>query len=233
MLLCVVGMLACGSDSRASSGADAGGANMGGSGAGSGAGAGGDRTAGGSSGSAFNRCPDAEPETGSACGQLRGTCEYAGRECDCPAELSTWVCWDPAQCPTQQPAEQASCDTIGMGCSFGARSSCDCTAAGWDCGGQVCPQDKPTVGETCERAPGECSYEGLTCDCSGNTTWACWDPADCPTTPPASGASCANDGMRCAYGGGRCECDLSDGWSCDRRVDRDTDAGVDDSDAGL
>lgn len=236
VVLCVVGLVACGSDG-ASSEPDAGnsgsGGGAGGTIGGSGAGVGGSGATGGTWGFGASSCPDAEPEVGSACSSVRGTCEFAGRECDCADELGTWVCWDPALCPSEQPAEQAGCDSVGMSCSFGPGASCSCTAAGWDCGGQFCPQVAPTVGEACQRARGDCSYDALVCDCVSSETWACWNPADCPMSPPDEGASCSNDGMRCSFGRGRCECSASEGWGCDRRVVRDDDAGVDDGDAGM
>jgi hypothetical protein len=167
-------------------------------------------------------CPSAEPTTGDACTPGRGDCMFGARICDCLNDTSLWVCWDPAtDCPAAQPAEQAACTLVGIECEYDGQGpgggDCECTEAGWDCGGQFCPAAEPASASTCEPGRGECMYGARICECLNDAdTWACWDPADCPATQPAEQATCDPIGMECDYeaqGGNDCDC-TDTGWDC-------------------
>lgn len=174
-----------------------------------------------------NSCPAAEPMAGSACTQMRGSCRFGARVCDCVEGTNTWACWNPSDCPAMLPAEQSACTVIGMSCEFasaGGRDGqdCECEATGWDCGRQFCPPAPPTVAAACEGGEGTCPYGDMVCDCS-ERAWACWKPSDCPASAPAANSACATNGMVCGYGRGSCECD-DNTWDC-RGLPR-ADAGV-------
>jgi hypothetical protein len=185
---------------------------------------------GGRMGATRMTCPMEEPANASACEPGRGNCMFGTRVCDCPSDTSTWVCWDPADCGTTVPAEQAACPVVGMTCSYGRDANCECSANGWDCGNQFCPAAEPAAASSCEGGDGECTYGTRMCDCD-SMLWACWNVSDCPTAPPADASACQVDGMICPYAGGSCECEGADGWDCGRGVDNDPDAGTD-ADAG-
>jgi len=181
-------------------------------------------------------CPASEPMNGGTCTPGRGDCMFGTRMCDCDNDTNVWACWDPADCPATQPAEQAACTVVGMACEYeeaagsgqGGNDSndCDCTATGWDCGGQVCPATEPTGGGACEGGDGTCSFGGgRVCDCDSQM-WACWAESDCPATPPALESACTVPGMTCPFTGGECECE-DEGWDCDEEVGAAaTDGGV-------
>jgi hypothetical protein len=144
----------------------------------------------------------------------RGDCEYGERVCDCPNDTQQWSCWNPADCPDSAPAELAACDTVGMECGYGGGLDCECTAIGWDCGRQVCPETQPTAGGECSGGDGTCAYADNTCDCGNDDTWLCWSPADCPSSQPAPESECTLVGISCEYANGACECDQN-GWDCE------------------
>lgn len=172
-------------------------------------------------------CPEALPESGSACTPGRGECMFDAAVCLCPEDTSIWSCWNPADCPQVAPAEQASCDVVGMECPFedaAEELDCECTSEGWDCGRQACPAAMPAVGEACEGGDGVCMFGAQTCDCQ-RRAWVCWDPSTCPATP-SHDAACTVEGMLCAYSGGECECEDA-AWSCDSELrTADADAGM-------
>ena len=184
------------------------------------------RTMGGNQQQQGQMCPTAEPTNGSACTPGRGNCMFGTRVCDCDNDTDAWACWDPADCPATRPAEQAACDVVGMACEYGGQGGpgqggnnnddCDCTATGWDCGGQFCPATEPTGGGECEGGDGVCPFAGRTCDCDSQM-WVCWADSDCPATPPAIESACTLEGMICPFTGGDCECE-DDGWDCDDEV---------------
>jgi hypothetical protein len=84
---------------------------------------------------AAKMCPTEQPEAESACTSLLGAadCSY-GRHvaCICGGETQAWACWDPADCPKNQPQDASSCDLLGMACRYGS-ASCECLARGWQC----------------------------------------------------------------------------------------------------
>ena len=231
----VFALSACGDDDDPGTGNTAGSGNSGRGGTGTGAsGRGGTGGTGGTSAGSAGRdggtglpgqqvCPTAEPANGAACQPGRGDCMFGTKICDCLNESDTWVCWDPAtDCPTTQPAEQSACPTVGIECELpGAQGQgnddCECTAVGWDCGGQFCPPAEPAAAAPCDNGDGTCMYGTRICDCINQTdTWACWDPADCPATQPAEQAACDTVGMSCDYepvGGNECDC-TAEGWDC-------------------
>jgi hypothetical protein len=194
------------------------------------------RTAGGNQNQMM--CPATEPTNGGTCTPGRGDCMFGTRVCDCDNDTNAWACWDPADCPSTQPAEQAACDVVGMSCDYdqttgapsqGGRNNngCDCTATGWDCGGQFCPATEPAGGGACEGGDGVCAYGGArVCDCDSQI-WVCWAESDCPATPPVIDSECAPDGMICPFTGGDCECQGTT-WDCDDGVGAatDTDGGM-------
>jgi hypothetical protein len=135
---------------------------------------------------------------------------------------------NPADCPTQAPADNSAC-TAAMECTYGTMA-CTCEAgrdAGaseWNCrrGGVVCPATEPATGSACTPSRGDCTFGAKTCDClNDSSTWVCWDPAtDCPTTQPAEQSACPVVGIQCdleGQGQGRrgndCEC-TENGWDC-------------------
>jgi hypothetical protein len=172
-------------------------------------------------------CPAAEPMSGSACTDMRGSCRFGARICDCVEDTNTWACWNPGDCPPMVPAEQAACTVVGMSCEYrgaggGGGDECECEATGWDCGRQFCPPALPTVGSMCEGGDGTCPFGDTVCDCS-ERAWACWKPSECPASAPVESSACMTEGMVCPYGRGSCECD-DKAWDC-RGVPRG-DAGV-------
>ncbi len=192
----LVGVLgaACGDDDDPSPGNNAGTGNAGQGATGAGSGASGRSGSGGSGGTAGRAgmdggigfpgqvCPTAEPANGDTCQPARGDCMFGAKVCDCINDTSTWVCWDPAtDCPTMRPAEQAACPVVGIECELpeaaqvpGRNDDCECTAMGWDCGGQFCPPAEPASASACENGDGMCTYGSRVCDCNNDSdTWAC------------------------------------------------------------
>jgi hypothetical protein len=84
---------------------------------------------------AATACPETQPEPDSMCTPLldAADCSY-GRQtaCHCAGEAQTWACWDPANCPKQQPDDASACDPIGSSCHY-ASKRCECFARGWQC----------------------------------------------------------------------------------------------------
>jgi hypothetical protein len=213
----------------ADAGASSGDANMaGGSDTGTGSGTSGDagrgmdagtRGDGGGGQRPVQECPATVPANGSACVSGRGDCTIGSTFCDCPSDTQQWICWNPADCPAQAPAERAACTLVGMACDIAGSTpadedlECECTAQGWDCGRQVCPASEPASATACEGGDGVCSYGARTCDC-GNRQWLCWNASDCPASPPADNSACPLERMLCEYPSGDCECTRR-GWDCE------------------
>jgi hypothetical protein len=92
-------------------------------------------------------CPTTAPTNGTTCEPGRGNCDYSATSvCDCNRDNNMWACWDPADCPATQPANDEACPLVGMECNYGnggggRQGGCDCTDAGWDCGGNFNQDD--------------------------------------------------------------------------------------------
>jgi hypothetical protein len=171
-------------------------------------------------------CPATRPSNGSACVPGRGECTLGAATCDCLDDSSKWVCWEPSDCPSAAPAEAAACNLVGIACSYRegdagrAELDCSCTAAGWDCGRQICPPTEPSAGGACTSGDGTCSIGGRVCDCRSRA-WVCWNASDCPATQPTNATACAVERMVCEYPQGDCECGRA-GFECEgQRTPRD------------
>jgi hypothetical protein len=84
---------------------------------------------------AAKMCPPLQPEPNSTCTSLLGAadCSY-GRQvaCNCGGETQTWVCWNPADCPSDRPDDESQCNPLGMACRYDG-ATCECFTPGWQC----------------------------------------------------------------------------------------------------
>ncbi len=108
-------------------------------------------------------CPTAEPTNATACTLtgIQTTCEYSGLSCRC-ARAGGGTFPGGVAGGAAGPAGTA-------GAAAGGNREWQCTAT------LVCPAAKPTVGDACTPAAGNCPYPGMgSCSCSAQTSkWAC------------------------------------------------------------
>ncbi|HET6332911.1 MAG TPA: hypothetical protein VFG30_06835 [Polyangiales bacterium] len=80
-------------------------------------------------------CPESRPATDTPCTSLldAADCVYSQNvACHCSGETQGWACWDPHDCPKNEPKDDAACDPVGMSCGYD-ETTCECFARGWQC----------------------------------------------------------------------------------------------------